>query len=75
MWYLDVGPELDPDENYRPPTQKQYRYADAADCAVGELKALLEKLTIPQQRKILNKIGDELVGGVYRYAPAHIKPK
>jgi hypothetical protein len=44
-------------------------YSEEAREALSQLKETLEKLTVPQQRAILNEIGDTLVGGVYRKMP------
>jgi hypothetical protein len=73
MWYLDV-PRHDPDSNYPEPSAKQILYADQARGEVAQLKATLEKLTVPQQRAILNEIRDTVVGGVYRKMPLHVMP-
>jgi hypothetical protein len=73
MWYLDV-PEHDPNSNYPEPSAKQLLYAEEARAALTRLKRTLERLTVPQQRAILNAIGDTLVGGVYRKMPLHVMP-
>jgi hypothetical protein len=49
-------------------------YADQARQDVAHLKARLEKLTVPQQREILNEIRGTLVGGIYRKMPLHVMP-
>jgi hypothetical protein len=73
MWYLDA-PQHDPDSNYPRPSAKQLLYADQARSELAQLKETLKKLTVPQQRAILNKIRDTLVGGVYRKMPLHVMP-
>jgi hypothetical protein len=73
LWYLD-SPEHDPDSNHRDPTAKQIIYADQARSKVCELKALLERVTVPQQREIIGKVRDELVGGVFRMTPLRLHP-
>lgn len=73
MWHLDV-PQYDPDSNYPEPSAKQILYAEEAREELAQLKGTLEKLTIPQQRAILNEIRDTLVGGVYREMPLHVMP-
>jgi hypothetical protein len=65
MWVLDFS-EHDPDANCPAPSAAQVLVADHADYLVGEVKRTLEQLTVPQQRRILGKLRDELVGGVYR---------
>ena len=73
MWYLDV-PLHDSDSNYPKPSAKQFIYAEEAREGLALLKATLERLTVPQQREILNEIRDTLVGGVYRKMPLHVMP-
>jgi hypothetical protein len=73
MWYFDV-PQYDPDSNYPEPSAKQFLCAEEAREELAQLKETLEKLTVPQQRAILNKIRDTLVGGVYRMMPLHVMP-
>lgn len=52
-----------PDSNYAAPTRRQ-----------KELRETLEQPTVPQQREILNKVRDELVGGVFRREPLRFDP-
>jgi len=73
MWYLDV-PQHDPDSNYPEPSAKHFLCADQARQHLAQLKATLERLTVPQQRAILDEIRDTLIGGVYRRTPLHVTP-
>ncbi|HVR45193.1 MAG TPA: hypothetical protein VMT95_00925 [Candidatus Binatia bacterium] len=73
MWYLDV-PQQDPDSNYPAPSMEQLMDATCARDHLQELKLTLQRLTVPQQRTILNEIRDELVGGLYRKMPLHVSP-
>ncbi len=73
MWHLDF-PEHDPDSNHPKPSAKQRLYAEQAGREVDRLKRTLEKMTVPQQRSILGKIRDQLVGGVFRHEPLTIDP-
>lgn len=73
MWFLDF-PEHDVDTNHPEPSARQILYAEQALRQLEQLKATLEKLTVPQQRAIIRTIAEELVGGVFRREPLRIDP-
>ena len=54
------------------PSAKQLLYAEQGRDEFAQLRATVEKLTVPQQRAILNEIRDTLVGGVYRKMTLHM---
>jgi hypothetical protein len=62
VWLLDF-PEFD-SSNYPNPSAKQILYADQARRQLRKLRSTLMRLTVPQQRAILDTIANELVGGV-----------
>jgi hypothetical protein len=72
VWFLDF-PARDPDSNYAEPSARQILYAKQAVRQLEQLKATLEKLTVPQQRAIIKSINTELVGGVFRHEPLTIR--
>jgi hypothetical protein len=73
MWFVDA-PGYDPDTNYPKPTGKQLLYAAKARRQLALFKRTLERLTVPQQREILSKVREDLVGGVFRLSPLRIEP-
>lgn len=74
MSFLDF-PQDDPESNYSGPSAKQLIYAEKAERHLKALRAALQRLTVPQQRAVIGKIRNELVGGVFRKDPLKLHPR
>ena len=58
MWILGTG---DSDESKHPaPSAKQLLYAETARLKMAELKALLSRLTVSQQRTIISEVSGSI---------------